>query len=67
MAGLVGGLNVQQEEVPVAERIDTRHALGGVVVVEPGARARNIQHLDSREHPNPRTRSTAEVSRPVTP
>ena len=48
VAGLVGGLDVQQEEVAVGERREARVALRDVVVVEAGGRAGDVEHLDAR-------------------
>ena len=53
VAGLVGGLDVEQEEVPVAERVDAGDALRGVVVVEAGGRAGDVEDLDAGEHAEP--------------
>ncbi len=53
VTGLVGGLDVQQEEVAVGERLERGVALRGVVVVEAGGRAGNVDDLDAGEHAEP--------------
>ena len=53
VAGFVGGLDVQEEEVAVGERRERGVALRDVVVVEPGGRARDVEHLDARQHAEP--------------
>ena len=64
--GFVGGLDVQQEEVAVGERREHGVALRGVVVVEPGGRAGDVDAPRCPvSTPSPRTRSTADDSRPV--
>ena len=50
VAGLVGGLDVEEEEVAVRERRERRVALRGVVVVEAGGRAGHVDDLDAGEH-----------------
>ena len=50
VAGFVGGLDVQEEEVAVGERRERGVALRDVVVVEAGGRAGDVEHLDAREH-----------------
>ena len=50
VAGFVGGLDVQEEEVAIGERRERGVALRDVVVVEPGGGAGHVEHLDAREH-----------------
>ena len=48
--GFVGCLDVQHEQVAIVERVDARMRLRGVVVVEAGGRAGNVDDLDAGEH-----------------
>ena len=49
VTGLVGRLDVQDEQIAIRERLETRRRLRAVVVVEAGGRARHIDDLDARE------------------
>ena len=49
VARLVGGLDVEEEEVTVRERRQRRVTLRDVVVVEAGGGAGHVEHLDAGE------------------
>src|SRR6202521_3672476 len=63
VAGLVSGLDVQQEERMVGERVETRRGLRRVVVVEAGCRPGDVEDLQSGEDPE----SAYEVHRRAEP
>ena len=51
--GLVGGLDVEQEQIRALQRRERGVALRDVVVVEPGGRARHVDDLEVHEHAEP--------------
>ena len=68
VAGLVGGLDVDADEVVILQGGDPGTALGGVVGVEvAGGRRGRRSGPSRRASPTPRTRSTAEMIAPFSP
>ena len=67
VAGLVGGLDVDADDVVVLEGRDPVSPLGGVVGIEISGRPGDVDPVPTRQDPTPRTRSTAERIAPFLP